>query len=88
MRLKAEQLEGHLARKLAPVYAIYGDEPLLVLSASTVALTEGGTGTFTVRLAVAPAGPVSVSTRPGAILVHARWVSGFGRRPMADSSIS
>jgi DNA polymerase-3 subunit delta len=34
MRLKAEQLAGQLARKLAPVYAIYGDEPLLVLEAA------------------------------------------------------
>jgi DNA polymerase III subunit delta len=34
MRLRAEQLAAQLARQLAPVYAIYGDEPLLVLEAA------------------------------------------------------
>jgi DNA polymerase-3 subunit delta len=34
MRVPAEQLAGNLARKLAPVYAIHGDEPLLVLEAA------------------------------------------------------
>jgi DNA polymerase-3 subunit delta len=34
MRLRGEQLPGHLAKTLAPVYAIHGDEPLLVLEAA------------------------------------------------------
>jgi len=34
MRLRAEQLEGHLARDLKPVYAVHGDEPLLALEAA------------------------------------------------------
>jgi DNA polymerase-3 subunit delta len=34
MRLKSDQLAGHLAKSLAPVYAILGDEPLLVLEAA------------------------------------------------------
>ena len=34
MRIKAGDLEGHLARQLAAVYAIYGDEPLVVLEAA------------------------------------------------------
>jgi DNA polymerase-3 subunit delta len=34
MRLKAEQLDAQLAKQLAAVYAIYGDEPLLVLEAA------------------------------------------------------
>ena len=34
MRVSAEQLAGNLARKLAPVYAIHGDETLLVLEAA------------------------------------------------------
>jgi DNA polymerase-3 subunit delta len=35
MRLRSEeQLPGQLAKSLAPVYAIYGDEPLLVLEAA------------------------------------------------------
>jgi len=34
MQLRAEQLEGHLAKTLAGVYAIHGDEPLLALEAA------------------------------------------------------
>ncbi len=35
MQLRAEQLEAHLAAgKLAPVYAVHGDEPLLALEAA------------------------------------------------------
>jgi DNA polymerase-3 subunit delta len=34
MQLRAEQLEGHLAKTLSAVYAIHGDEPLLALEAA------------------------------------------------------
>lgn len=34
MRLRGEQLPGHLAKILAPAYAILGDEPLLLLEAA------------------------------------------------------
>ncbi len=34
MQLRAEQLEAHLAKTLAPAYAIHGDEPLLALEAA------------------------------------------------------
>jgi len=34
MRLRVDQLSGHLAKTLCPVYAIHGDEPLLVLEAA------------------------------------------------------
>ena len=34
MRLRAEQLAGHLEKSLAAVYAIHGNEPLLVLEAA------------------------------------------------------
>ncbi len=34
MQIKSEQLEGQLARKLPPVVAIHGDEPLLALEAA------------------------------------------------------
>jgi DNA polymerase-3 subunit delta len=34
MQLRAEQLEGHLAKALAPIYAVHGDEPLLALEAA------------------------------------------------------
>lgn len=34
MRLRSGQLEAHLARSLAPLYLIHGDEPLLALEAA------------------------------------------------------
>jgi DNA polymerase-3 subunit delta len=34
MQIRAEQLEAHLARSLAPLYTIHGDEPLLALEAA------------------------------------------------------
>jgi DNA polymerase-3 subunit delta len=34
VRLRADGLEAHLAAKLAPVYAVHGDEPLLALEAA------------------------------------------------------
>ncbi|HEX5093586.1 MAG TPA: DNA polymerase III subunit delta [Burkholderiales bacterium] len=34
MLLRAEQLEAHLAKTLAPLYAVHGDEPLLALEAA------------------------------------------------------
>ena len=43
------------------VNGIDNDEPQLVVSTSTLSLSEGGSGSFTVRLANMPAGNVSVS---------------------------
>lgn len=34
MQLRGEQLSAHLQRDLKPVYAVYGDEPLLVIEAA------------------------------------------------------
>jgi DNA polymerase-3 subunit delta len=34
MQLRAEQLEAQLARELAPIYVIHGDEPLIALEAA------------------------------------------------------
>ena len=34
MRLSTEQLPQHLKRGLAPLYTVYGDEPLLALEAA------------------------------------------------------
>ena len=34
MQLRAEQLEAHLAKTLAPIYTVHGDEPLLALEAA------------------------------------------------------
>lgn len=34
MQLRTEQLEGHLAKALAPLYVVHGDEPLLAIEAT------------------------------------------------------
>ena len=34
MQLRADGLDAHLAKTLAPVYAVHGDEPLLALEAA------------------------------------------------------
>jgi DNA polymerase III subunit delta len=34
VQLRAEQLEAHLARELAPIYVVHGDEPLIALEAA------------------------------------------------------
>jgi DNA polymerase III subunit delta len=34
VQLRAEQLEAHLAKTLAPIYTVHGDEPLLALEAA------------------------------------------------------
>lgn len=34
MQLRGEQLAAHLERELQPIYAVYGDEPLLVIEAA------------------------------------------------------
>ena len=34
MQLRAEQLEAHLRKSLAPLYLVHGDEPLLALEAA------------------------------------------------------
>jgi DNA polymerase III subunit delta len=40
MQIKAEQLETYLARSLAPLYVIHGDEPLLSLEAADAIRTK------------------------------------------------
>lgn len=40
MQLKGEQLAAHLARELKPVYAVHGDEPLLVIEAADTIRTS------------------------------------------------
>jgi len=49
MRVPAEQLAGSLAKKLAPVYAIHGDEPLLVLEAADAVRTAARKGGYAER---------------------------------------
>jgi DNA polymerase-3 subunit delta len=56
MRVPAEQLAGNLARKLAPVYAIHGDEPLLVLEAADAVRAAARKQGYAEREVYEPAG--------------------------------
>jgi DNA polymerase-3 subunit delta len=47
--LRLEQLEGHLARELRPLYAIHGDEPLLSMEAADAVRARARAGGFTER---------------------------------------
>ena len=54
MQLRAEQLEGHLAKSLAGVYAIHGDEPLLALEAADAVRAAARKRGFTERVVLEP----------------------------------
>jgi DNA polymerase III subunit delta len=49
MRIKAEQLEAHLKRNLAPLYVVTGDEPLLALEAADTVRTAARAQGYTER---------------------------------------
>jgi DNA polymerase-3 subunit delta len=49
MQLRAEQLEAHVAKSLAPVYAIHGDEALLALEAADTVRAAARKRGFTER---------------------------------------
>ena len=54
MQLRAEQLEGHLAKSLAGVYAIHGDEPLLALEAADAVRAAARKRGFAERVVLDP----------------------------------
>jgi DNA polymerase-3 subunit delta len=54
MQLRAEQLEGHLAKGLCPIYAIHGDEPLLALEAADAVRAAERKAGFTDREVLEP----------------------------------
>ena len=55
MRLRGgEQLAGHLAKTLAPVYAILGDEPLLLLEAADAVRAAARKQSYATREISAP----------------------------------
>ena len=47
--LRAEQLDAHLGKQLAPVYVIHGDEPLLAIEATDAIRNAGRKAGFTQR---------------------------------------
>ena len=55
MQVRPEQLQAQLARKLAPVYAIHGDEPLLALEAADAVRAAARSRGFTEREVFEPA---------------------------------
>ncbi len=54
MQLRAEQLEAQLAKNLAPVYAIHGDEPLLALEAADLVRAAARKRGFSERVVFEP----------------------------------
>jgi DNA polymerase-3 subunit delta len=54
VQLRAEQLEGHLAKALAAAYAIHGDEPLLALEAADAVRAAARKRGFAERLVFEP----------------------------------
>jgi len=54
VQLRAEQLEGHLAKSLAGVYAIHGDEPLLALEAADAVRAAARKRGFAERVVLDP----------------------------------
>ena len=49
MQLRAEQLESHLGRSLAPIYVVHGDEPLIALEAADAVRAAARARGFTDR---------------------------------------
>src|SRR6266581_2563708 len=54
MQLRLEQLEAHLLKALAPVYAVHGDEPLLALEAADALRGAARSRGFTDREVLEP----------------------------------
>lgn len=54
MQLRAAELEAHLAKALAPAYAIHGDEPLLALEAADVVRAAARRRGFAERVVLEP----------------------------------
>src|SRR6266851_5251477 len=54
MQLRAEQLHGHLAKSLGPVYAVHGDEPLLALEAADAVRAAARRQGFSERVVLEP----------------------------------
>ena len=54
MQLRAEQLAGHLAKSLAGIYVVHGDEPLLALEAADAVRAAARGRGFTERMVLEP----------------------------------
>jgi DNA polymerase-3 subunit delta len=80
MRLRGEQLAGHLAKTLAPVYGVLGDEPLLLLEAADAVRAAARKQGYTEREVYEPGRSFDWSE-----LAHAgASLSLFGSRKMVE----
>jgi DNA polymerase-3 subunit delta len=78
--LRLEQLEGHLARDLAPLYAIHGDEPLLSLEAADAIRRKARAKGFSERVVLA----ADRSFDWGELAASAASLSLFGERKLIE----
>jgi DNA polymerase-3 subunit delta len=98
MRLRGEQLSGHLAKTLCSVYAIYGDEPLLLLEAADAIRTAARKQGFVEREVYEPGrsfdwselrhAGASLSLFGGRKIVELRLASGKPSAPAADAIVA
>ena len=80
MRLRGKQLAGHLAKTLAPVYGVLGDEPLLLLEAADAVRAAARKQGYTEREVYEPGRSFDWSE-----LAHAgASLSLFGSRKMVE----
>lgn len=83
MQLKADQLDGHLARTLAPLYTIHGDEPLLALEAADAIRAKARAAGFSQR----DVHTVERGFDWGRLTASAASMSLFGDRKLIDLRI-
>ena len=83
MQLRADQLVSHLARPLAPLYLLHGDEPLLVIEAADAIRAAARAQGYTER-EVLVAGP---TFKWGALAFAAGNLSLFGGNKLIDLRI-
>src|SRR5688572_26973677 len=98
MRLKAPELEAHLAKELRAVYAVYGDEPLVVLEAADAVRAAARKRGFADREVYEPArsfdwselahAGASMSLFGGKKIVELRLASGKPAAGAADAIIA
>src|SRR5262245_10592426 len=81
--LRLEQLEGHLARDLRPLYAVHGDEPLLSLEAGDAIRRKAREKGFSERVVLIAERTFGWSE----LATHAASLSLFGERKLIELRI-
>src|SRR5450631_4833618 len=83
MRVRPEQLSTHLARGLAPLYVVHGDEPLLVIEAGDAIRAAARAGGSEEREVLV----VEPGFKWDAFSAASRNLSLFGTRKLVDLRI-